>query len=147
MTHTIPSGGEFATILSAPPGPGQPPQDVAQLVVSNGWAKVRDNASEALKEAQEKAEAEGRGVWSTEPESQRTVAYQMPADAHAFIAEHKGEEIDAIVEQVRDGTQLRVRLLLGKDHHQFINLVSQRPTCELIPGLCWCQKPKGVHHS
>lgn len=110
-------------MFSAPPGPGQPPQDVALLVVSNGWAKVRDNAPEPLKEAQAKAEAEGRGVWSTEPESQRTVSYQMPIDAHAFIAETNGKEIDAIVEQVRDGTQLRVRLLLNNDNHQFINLV------------------------
>lgn len=31
----------------------------------------------------------------------------------------------AIVEQVRDGTQLRVRLLLDDEHHQFINLVSR----------------------
>lgn len=126
VTHTIPSGGEFATILSAPPAPGQPPQDVALNVVSHGWAKVRDNASDALKEAAAKAEAEGLGVWSSEPEAQRTVAYQMPADAQAFLSEYKGKEIDAIVEQVRDGTQLRVRLLLDKDNHQFINLVSHR---------------------
>jgi staphylococcal nuclease domain-containing protein 1 len=32
--------------------------------------------------------------------------------------------IAAIVEQVRDGTQLRVRLLLDDHTHQFINLVS-----------------------
>jgi hypothetical protein len=30
----------------------------------------------------------------------------------------------AIVEQVRDGTQLRVRLLLDDQQHQFVNLVS-----------------------
>lgn len=47
----------------------------------------------------------------------------MPADAHAFINEHKGKDISAIVEQVRDGTQLRVRLLLDDTHHQFVNLV------------------------
>lgn len=47
----------------------------------------------------------------------------MPADAHAFINEHKGKDINAIVEQVRDGTQLRVRLLLDDTNHQFVNLV------------------------
>lgn len=30
----------------------------------------------------------------------------------------------AIVEQVRDGSSIRVRLLLEDDSHQFINLVS-----------------------
>lgn len=47
----------------------------------------------------------------------------MPADPHAFIAEYKDKELDAIVEQVRDGTQLRVRLLLDDSKHQIINLV------------------------
>ena len=47
----------------------------------------------------------------------------MPSDPQAFIEEHKGKDIDAIVEQVRDGTQIRVRLLLDDQNHQFINLV------------------------
>ena len=37
---------EFANILIAPAGPGQPPQDVASLIVSNGWAKLRDGVGE-----------------------------------------------------------------------------------------------------
>lgn len=49
---------------SAPPGPGQPPVDVAQLVVSNGWAKARDNASDTLKDAEAAAKAEERGIWA-----------------------------------------------------------------------------------
>lgn len=73
---------------------------------------------------------------------QRLVSFQMPADPHAFISENKDRDFDgespdtvwcgvrtmrlhlAIVEQVRDGTQLRVRLLLDDQHHQFVNLVS-----------------------
>lgn len=34
----------------------------------------------------------------------------------------------AIVEQVRDGSNIRVRLLLEDGSHQFINLVSAAPT-------------------
>ncbi|KAL1405286.1 hypothetical protein Q8F55_008913 [Vanrija albida] len=125
ITHSLPSGGEFATVLSAPPAPGQPPQDVAKLVVSAGWAKLRDadKASEDLRNAEAEAQAAGRGVWSAEPETQRTVAFQMPLDPLAFIAEHKDKELDAIVEQVRNGTELRVRLLLDDANHQFVNLV------------------------
>ena len=54
---------------------------------------------------------------------QRTVSFQMLSDPQAFIAEHKDKDIDALVEQVRDGTQLRVRLLLDDGNHQFVNLV------------------------
>ena len=46
----------------------------------------------------------------------------------------------AIVEQVRDGTQLRVRLLLDDQHHQFVNLVSFDPFdswAKLISGRRW----------
>ncbi|WWC90066.1 uncharacterized protein L201_004999 [Kwoniella dendrophila CBS 6074] len=143
VSHSIPGAGserEFVTLLIAPAGPGQPPQDVATLVVSQGWAKLRDNVGdgedavrrlgaeeakkrEQLRAVEQQAKAEGKGLWAEQPESQRTVSFQMPADPHAFVAEHKDHDIDAIVEQVRDGTQLRVRLLLDEENHQFINLV------------------------
>jgi hypothetical protein len=69
VVHTIPSGGEFANVVSAPVGAGQPPQDVATVVVSAGWAKARDNAPEALKDAEAAAQAEGKGIWSAEAET------------------------------------------------------------------------------
>lgn len=37
---------EFANVFIAPAGPGQPPQELALLIVSNGWAKVRDGVGE-----------------------------------------------------------------------------------------------------
>ena len=40
----------------------------------------------------------------------------MPEDSQAFLTEYKGKQLDAIVEQVRDGTTLRVRLLLDGEH-------------------------------
>ena len=67
----------------------------------------------------------------------------MPADSQAFLNDYKGQELDgkrittralrcpsshtrhtAIVEQVRDGSSIRVRLLLEDGSHQFVNLVS-----------------------
>jgi staphylococcal nuclease domain-containing protein 1 len=41
-----PQDREFASLLIAPAGPGQPPQDVATLVIAAGWAKVRDGVGE-----------------------------------------------------------------------------------------------------
>ncbi|KAK1924792.1 transcription factor [Papiliotrema laurentii] len=138
VTHAL-QDREFANVLMAPAGPGQPPRDVAQTIVEAGWAKVRDGVGEGdeavrrlgaeeakrregLRAAEAQAQDEGRGIWSKDPESQRTVSFQMPADPQAFVEEHQGKEIDAIVEQVRDGTLLRVRLLLEDGNHQFINL-------------------------
>lgn len=46
----------------------------------------------------------------------------MPNDSQGFMNEHKAKPIEAIVEQVRDGTTLRVRLLLSEELHQFINI-------------------------
>lgn len=84
----IKSGGdrEFANVLMAPAGPGQPPQDVAALIASSGWAKVRDPVGEGdeavrrlgaeeakrretLRNAESQAKAEGKGVWSEEAEN------------------------------------------------------------------------------
>ncbi|AFR93247.2 nuclease domain-containing protein 1 [Cryptococcus neoformans C23] len=144
ITHTIESSTgpnrEFVSLCIAPAGPGLPPQDVASLIVAQGWAKMRDGVGEGdeavrrlgaeeakkrenLRVIEAQAKSEGKGIWDEQPENQRTVAFQMPTDPQAFITDHKDEEIDAIVEQVRDGTQLRVRLLLDEHNHQFINLV------------------------
>jgi staphylococcal nuclease domain-containing protein 1 len=70
----------------APAGPGQPPQDVAALISTSGWAKVRDGVGEgdeavrrlgaeeakrreSLRNAEAQAQAEGKGVWSENPEN------------------------------------------------------------------------------
>ncbi|ORX39823.1 hypothetical protein BD324DRAFT_615122 [Kockovaella imperatae] len=151
ITHTVDASSqrgapgqsaerEFANIFTAPPGPGQPPQDVSLQILANGWAKVRDGVGEGdeavrrlgaeeakrregLRAAESQAKSEGKGLWAEQPESQRTVSFQMPQDPLTFIAEHKDRDIDAIVEQVRDGTQMRVRLILDDHTHQYINLV------------------------
>ena len=61
----------------------------------------------------------------------------MPADSQAFLKEWKDQMIDGgsfilhkdyaqlppgIVEQVRDGSTVRVRLLLSEDLHQIVNV-------------------------
>lgn len=87
VVHSLPSGGEFATILSAPPAPGQPPQDVGTMVVGAGWGKARDNSSEALKDAEAKAQAEGKGQWATEGETVSVIAtnrFNLPATHRVF---------------------------------------------------------------
>lgn len=77
---------EFANAYIAPAGPGLPPQDVAQLIVAAGWAKVREGGGEGeeavrrlgaeeakrrenLRAAEASAKEEGKGLWSEYRES------------------------------------------------------------------------------
>ncbi|KAK0535582.1 hypothetical protein OC835_002326 [Tilletia horrida] len=81
---------------------------------SGGWkAKLR--------QVQDEAQAAQRGIWGPD-DSLIKVDYTMPEDTHAFLQEWKGKPIDSVVEQVRDGSMLRVRLFLTPKHHQLINL-------------------------
>jgi staphylococcal nuclease domain-containing protein 1 len=52
----------------------------------------------------------------------RHVYHTMPVDSTAFMNEWKGQSLDGIVEQVKDGSTLRVRLLLPEGDHQVVNL-------------------------
>lgn len=52
----------------------------------------------------------------------RHVYHTMPVDSAAFMTEWKGQSLDGIVEQVKDGSTLRVRLLLPEGDHQVVNL-------------------------
>jgi staphylococcal nuclease domain-containing protein 1 len=71
----------------------------------------------------------------------------MPTDSQSFISEWKGKPIDgnhfrsirichshwsfikALVEQVKDGSTLRVRLLLPDGDHQFVNITLAGVRC------------------
>ncbi|KAJ3516427.1 hypothetical protein NLJ89_g1138 [Agrocybe chaxingu] len=46
----------------------------------------------------------------------------MPTDSQTFVTEWKGKPLDALVEQVRDGTTLRVRLFMPDGEHQMANI-------------------------
>ena len=71
----------------------------------------------------------------------RQVIHNMPLDSQGFINEWKGKQLDgtqteltslhpdliflfqlAMVESVRDGTTLRVRLFMPDGEHQFVNI-------------------------
>ncbi|GAA5820185.1 hypothetical protein JCM11251_005517 [Rhodosporidiobolus azoricus] len=114
--------------------------DVAAELVRAGWAKVRESnkrdqangddeeaANTAsrrafLRDLEEEAKVMARGLWSTDRPPQRTVEYTMPSDPVAFLNQYKGKPIDAIVEGVTNGSQIRARLLISPEQHQMINL-------------------------
>ncbi|KAL7409726.1 transcription factor [Mrakia frigida] len=139
--------------------PTSPPRDIASLVVEAGWAKVREATSTneqapetvrkaALKALETSASSSSLGLWGGQ-EVQRTVSYM--SDSQALLQEWKGKPIDAIVESVRDGSTLRVRLLLSNSEHQFITLsiagikaprMGGSGGSDAIGGEPWCEEAK-----
>ncbi len=76
----------------------------------------------------------------------------MPTDSQAFITEYKGQQIEGnprsiylmqttvlglttsigLVEQVKDGSTLRIRLLLPDGDHQFVNIALAGVRCARV---------------
>ncbi|BGP48403.1 hypothetical protein JCM10450v2_004276 [Rhodotorula kratochvilovae] len=141
LSYTVPTSNLEFGIVYAPSADGsQEDVDVAAELVRAGWAKVRDaprrdqangdddeSAATAqrrafLRDLEDEAKVMARGLWSADRPPKRRVDYMMPEDPVAFLAKHKGKPLDAIVEGVTNGSQVRARLLLSPEHHQMINL-------------------------
>ncbi|XP_057530825.1 ribonuclease TUDOR 1-like [Amaranthus tricolor] len=101
-------------------------KDLAKMVVSNGWAKVKELKGDVSPEYQEllqleeQAKQQGLGKWSKTPGASEAAIRNLPPsaigasnnfDTETFLSENKGRSLHAIVEQVRDGSTVRVYLL------------------------------------
>lgn len=79
----------------------------------------------------------------------------MPTDSQGFITEWKGQQIDGVcsscafarlltwrpccvglglVEQVKDGSTLRIRLIMPDGDHQFVNIALAGVRCSRVAG-------------
>ncbi|KAG8759264.1 hypothetical protein FRC14_006340 [Serendipita sp. 396] len=103
--------------------------DLATDLLRSGWARTKElskreptEEDSKRREVENEAKQAGRGIWRPEGPPQRTVHNSMPADSQAFIKEWKDQMIDGIVEQVRDGSTVRVRLLLSDELHQLVTI-------------------------
>lgn len=63
-----------------------------------------------------------RGLWSTSGPPARTTSYSMPDDPSAFLSKYKGQQLEALIEGVPNGSTVRARLLLSPDEHQYVNV-------------------------
>ncbi|XP_013629355.1 PREDICTED: staphylococcal nuclease domain-containing protein 1 [Brassica oleracea var. oleracea] len=125
------AGREFGSVYLAN-------ENLAKLVVQNGWAKVRepgqqnkDKVSPCISELlqlEELAKQEGLGRWSKVPGAAEASVRNLPPsavgdsgnfDAMGLLAASKGKPMEAIVEQVRDGSTIRVYLL---PEYQFVQV-------------------------
>lgn len=95
-------------------------ENLAHLMVANGWAKAKppqgNNASrtadaEELARLEAQAQSQGLGMWSTKPgaaaESVRTIINPSDYDAKEILDACKGIPQTFIVEQFRDGATAR----------------------------------------
>ncbi|GJN21179.1 hypothetical protein PR202_gb08635 [Eleusine coracana subsp. coracana] len=123
VDYTAPNiGREFGTVYLGD-------KNVAYSVVSAGWARVKEQGPKGgeqspylaeLLRLEEVAKQQGLGRWSKEPGAAEESIRDLPPsaigeasgfDAKGFAVANKGKSLEAIVEQVRDGSTVRVYLL------------------------------------
>ncbi|XP_022027669.1 ribonuclease TUDOR 2-like isoform X1 [Helianthus annuus] len=100
--------------------------NVENEIVTHGWAKAKEFKGEVTPEhtellrLEEQARQQGIGLWDRSPGSVDAAIRNLPSsavgdpnnlDAMGLLAANKGKPLEAIVEQVRDGSSLRVYLL------------------------------------
>ncbi|RKP24646.1 hypothetical protein SYNPS1DRAFT_33172 [Syncephalis pseudoplumigaleata] len=161
VTYTTQNGREYGRIFV-----GDETEPVNMACVRSGWCRVRDEAKRVrdddseeaaaavaqLVALEEEAKAAQAGVWADAPRNTRHVRQQLTGDVRAFLEEHRGKAIDAIVEQVRDGSTLRVQLIYPGDGpndwiHQYVVLLLsgiKAPVVRTgIPGVADTVEPFG----
>ncbi|KAG1640187.1 hypothetical protein G6F44_007079 [Rhizopus delemar] len=106
--------------------------NVQELAVKAGWLKVREGGKnmtenqeeilERLEQLQNEAQVAKVGMWNDVEKGVREVAFTFDRDPHTFLNKYKGKPLDAIIEQVRDGSTFRVLLLLPDNSQQIVTL-------------------------
>jgi len=123
VQHTIPSGKKFGHILIGSTDP-ETAENVAVKLLEEGLARARDNCSDPkFTEAQEAAKAAGKGLHSDEPimEKVREITWELE-NPRQLVDRMAGQPIDAIIENVRDGSTVRAFLLLPSEEVKFYHI-------------------------
>ncbi|GER45585.1 nuclease domain-containing protein [Striga asiatica] len=140
VDYTVPSiNREFGSVFLGD-------KNVALLVVAAGWAKVREQGQQKgeaspflteLLRLEEQAKQQGLGRWNRAPGASESAIRDLPPsavsdssnfDAMALLAAKKGSPLEAIVDQVRDGSTIRVYLLPEFQHVQVFVAGIQSPS-------------------
>ncbi|KAK3075315.1 hypothetical protein LTR53_001516 [Teratosphaeriaceae sp. CCFEE 6253] len=102
-------------------------QTLPDQIVQDGWAKLRDDADrksdspqatellEKLTALEAHAKADSKGIWAAKGSHVENVR-ELP-DTKAFVEQHKGEAIEAVVERVLSGDRLICRLMVSPAQH------------------------------
>ncbi|KAI8928639.1 hypothetical protein BC831DRAFT_447426 [Entophlyctis helioformis] len=133
---TASNGRPFGSLTLRFPINGE--TSVARLLVKEGWVRVRapDGKRQPTEVAalEQEAQAAKKGLWSEKPSS-RNVSFNFTGEPRAFLEKRKGKQIDAVIEQVRDGSTYRVLLVTpdgkGSFNHQYITLALSGIKCPI----------------
>ncbi|KAI7509927.1 hypothetical protein KC316_g21915, partial [Hortaea werneckii] len=102
-------------------------QQLPDLIVQEGWAKLRDDAErkaespaaaellEKLQALEAHAKADEKGLWAVKPKQIQNVR-EIP-DTKAFVESHKAGSVETIVERVLSGDRLICRLMVSPNQH------------------------------
>lgn len=121
VLYTIPTTKREYGRVKLPTG-----TDLPDAAVSEGWAKVREDAGKKdaedslaylddLRELESKAKSASKGVWAASTDGIKAT-YDV-TDPAALIEEYKGLKVEVIVERVLTGDRVIVRLLLNPQKH------------------------------
>ena len=104
--------------------------DLARILVKEGIVKAKVDSKKISPEQQVLMELEAEakdarlGLHGS-PTVRHEYRFNHPADMNAFLAEHKGKQLPAFIEQVRDGSTYRVAVMIKEGDtmiHQFVIL-------------------------
>ena len=124
VLYAIPTGAkrEYGIVKV----PGANGKELPELCVSEGWAKVREDAGRrdesedaavllnSLRELESHAKSESKGVWAGDDKI--NMAYEVK-DPQELLDSLKGTPIDSVVEKVLSGDRFLIRLLISPKKH------------------------------
>jgi len=92
--------------------------NITRIMVKKGLLKVRKNdrnnseEHEYLTQLEQQAQKENKGLWAKDVTAgKREVSWKIdPSEAKAFFNKYKGKKLDGTIEQVRDGSTVRVAI-------------------------------------
>ncbi|KAK5061294.1 hypothetical protein LTR84_007836 [Exophiala bonariae] len=121
VLYAIPTTKREYGRVKLPNGP-----DLPDLVVQEGWAKVREDAGkkeddetalaylDKLKSLEAEAKSNNKGVWSKGGQIENS---SEVSDPNALVEKFKGKKVEAIVERVLTGDRLIARVILSPTKH------------------------------
>ncbi|KAI9146255.1 tudor domain-containing protein [Paraphysoderma sedebokerense] len=135
VEFTVPSTSrEYCTVFFK--SPSGEVLNAAVYLVKEGLAKVRADKGkdkeergeeyEQLLVAETTAKEEEKGLHGPKEAGIRVTKANLDDDARTFLEKYKGQQMDAIVEQIRDGSTLRVSILLPETNppvYQYITVL------------------------
>ncbi|EXJ79829.1 hypothetical protein A1O3_08114 [Capronia epimyces CBS 606.96] len=121
VLYAIPTTKREYGRVKLPNGP-----DFPDLIVQEGWAKVREDAGrkeddesalaylDNLRSLEAEAKANNKGLWGKGGHIESSSELSQP---NALVEQYKGKKIEAVVERVLTGDRLIARLLLTPTKH------------------------------